>query len=98
MAIRLPTYERHVQLDSGAHTIARIHADDATGRAIARIGESIQGVARHWQAKQEQFEHYKFAQQTQQLNVQLADIQRQVLSEYKPGEHPPGWVHEEVTR
>src|SRR5262245_27291061 len=96
MAIRLPTYESHVQLDSGAHTIARIHADDATGKAISKIGESIMGVAAHWKAKQDQYDKFNYAEQLTILNTELVTIARQVQSEYEPGKHPPGWMHEQI--
>lgn len=97
MAIRLPVYERHVQLDAGAHTIARIHADDATGKAIARIGESMMGVARHWQAKNEQRERYLYMDQLTLLNTELRRIAYEVGQEYQPGIHDPNWYHEQVT-
>src|SRR4249920_2228916 len=97
MAIRLPVYESHVQLDSGAHTIARIHADDATGKAISRIGESMIGVARHWQAKQEQLEKYQYMDRLGELNAELAKIKYEVSQEYQPGVHPPNWMHEQIT-
>lgn len=96
MAIRLPVYERHVQLDSGAHTIARIHADDATGRAISRIGESMISVAAHWKAKQEQFDKFQAAEQLTVLKTQLGQIALEVSNEYQPGKHPPNWMHEQI--
>lgn len=96
MAIRLPVYEQHVQLDSGAHTIARIHADDATGKAISRIGESMIGVAAHWKAKEEQRDKYNYMDQLTVLNTELARIKYEVGQEYQPGIHPPNWMHEQI--
>ena len=52
MAIRIPTYERHVQLDSGAQTIPRFPSSGEVGKAIGTVGDSMIRVAAHWQAKQ----------------------------------------------
>ena len=49
MAIRIPTYERHVQLDSGAQTIPRYKAADEIGKALSGVGNATIALGAHLQ-------------------------------------------------
>lgn len=96
MAIRIPTYERHVQLDAAAQTIPRFRAIDDMGKALQQAGHSITQVAAHWKQKQDQFDRMQMHQNVTLMNQQIQAVMQEELLNFDPGRDRPGTYHERV--
>ena len=96
MAIRIPTYERHVQLDSGAQTIPRFQAETGIGKALSETGNSIMKVAAHWQAKQDSFDKMQMGQRVTELAHQIQLIHQEEILKFNPGVDRPGTLHDRI--
>ena len=96
MAVRIPVYERHVQLDSGAQTIPRVGEPAPVGKAISSIGNSMMAIAAHWKAKQDAFEHMQMGQNVGMLKLQLQQIAYEEGLKFNPAVDPPGALHDRI--
>ena len=96
MAIRIPTYERHVQLDSGAQTIPRFPSSGEVGKAIGTVGDSMIRVAAHWQAKQDSFDKMQMLQNEAVYRAQITQIIAEEQAKFNPGVDRPGTLHDRI--
>lgn len=96
MAVRIPTYERHVQLDAGAQTIPRYPRIDEVGRAISQAGNSMIQVAAHWRQKQDQFDRMQMHQNVTVLNQKIAQIIEEEARNFDATRDRPGTMHDRV--
>ena len=95
-AVRIPVYERTVQLDSGAHTIPRYHAADDTPKAVEKFGNTLVQVAAHWQAKQDSFLKTQMHINVGVLSDELAKIALEEGQNFNPAKDDIGTYHDRV--
>src|SRR6478609_9558612 len=96
MAVRIPVYERHVQLDSGSQTIPRVGEPAPIGKAIASIGNSMISVAAHLKAKQDSFDRMQMGQNVGLLRQQLQQIAYEEGLKFNPATEPIGALHDRI--
>lgn len=96
MAVRIPTYERHVNLDAAAQTIPRFHANDEVGKGLSKAGDAMIQVAAHWRKRQEQFENFQMGQRESQARLAIQAIIAEETANYDPGRDRPGLLHERI--
>lgn len=90
MAVRIPVYERHVQLDAGAQTIPRVHGGGEVGAALKGVGNAMVSVAAHWKAKEDALLHMQMGQNVGMLKLQLQQIAYEEGQKFDPSQ--PGSV------
>jgi hypothetical protein len=96
MAIKIPKYDRHVNLDAAAQTIPRVTTNDAIGRGLKEVGHAMSALGRHLEARQEQLENHKYAELLAQQRQKAALIEHEEMQNYVPGQDEPGTVHNRV--
>lgn len=96
MAIKIPTYERRVQLDSGAQTVPRIQDTSGPGRALERAGAALTAVGEHWRKRQEQFENFQMSQREARVQAEIRQIIADEMANFDPGRDPPGTLHDNI--
>lgn len=97
MAIRIPTYERHVQLDSGAQTLPRFTADTSIGKGLKEAGSALAQVAAHWKAKQDSLDRLQMHQNHGLLQQQIKIIEAEENAKFDPGKDTLGALHERIS-
>lgn len=95
MAIKLPTYERHVQLDAAAQTIPRYQTADY-GKAVEKVGKSLMDLSLHWQKKEDAFQHFKMKNAEAQLHQDIQVIIAEESNRFDPSNDPPGTLHDRI--
>lgn len=102
-AVRIPVYERSVQLDAAAQTMPRFTADTEKGKAIASIGSalgqvstSVAHLAAHWQAKQDQFDKMQLSKATALLNERIRMVIQEETLKFDATQDRPGTLHDRV--
>ena len=96
MAVRIPTYERHVQLDAAAQTIPRYQAADAQFKALGKAGEALTALGLHWQKKEDAFNAFRQHNLQMQIQQQLQQIIQEERVKIDPLNDPPGTLHDRV--
>jgi hypothetical protein len=96
MAVRIPTYERHVQLDSGAQTIPRIHGGGEVGAALSRVGDSLITLGAHYQKKQEQFDNMQLNQRMLRAKQDADAAYLEEVQNYDAHRDTPGTLHNKI--
>lgn len=96
MSIKIPTYERSVNLDSGAQTIPRIHAADDVGKALSKSGDAMISVAAKQRQQQERFENFQMAQKQAQAQQAVQQIIFEEQQKYDPMKDPPGTMYNRI--
>ena len=96
MAVRIPTYERHVQLDAAAQTMPRFTANTETGKALTAVGDAMMKLGAHWQAKQDQFDKLQAHQAEALLHEQIRQITTEETLKFDPSHDPPGTLHNRI--
>ena len=96
MAVRIPVYERHVQLDAAAQTMPRFTADTEKGKALQHVGDAMMRLGAHWQEKQNQFDKLQLHQQEGLLHEKIKAIYTEELIRFDPGKERPGTLHNRI--
>jgi hypothetical protein len=96
MAVRIPVYERHVQLDSGAQTIPRFSADLTLGKGLKETGSALAQVAAHWKAKQESWDKLQMHQNLAMLHQEITRITAEENMKFDPGKDTLGTLHDRI--
>jgi Transglycosylase SLT domain len=96
MAVRIPVYERHVQLDSGAQTIPRFSASTELGKAVKEAGGAMISVAAHWRAKQDSFDKMQMAANVGTYHAEIQQIIAEETAKFNPAVDRPGVLHDRI--
>ena len=96
MAVRIPVYERHVQLDAAAQTMPRYTANTENGKALQHVGDAMMRLGAHWQQKQEQFDKLQLSKAEAILHERIRFIIHEETLKFDPGSERPGTLHNRI--